>query len=333
MKINKPKDQKITNDSLLNITPIKDSVSNSKTNSIFKYKNDDEDSDLYSSKNDDKDYRDDSFTMSEEDIETKIQKKMETIKKTAQENKKELLSVNKYLRNSMQKKSTNKYSRPPLSNTGTINIQNNSTFNNNRNEESKNEGNQEKKIDEKNIKKIHSKTKKLELLKRRKKEYLELIEIQMKKRELEMKTIEEQINKQNMKYSKLYDGESVSNTNSIVSDLNPYIQIENGLELLKFIFKNNIAFKKLNFLEQLINYAKNKKEEKTTTNIPIRTSKKRKTQKLISKKGTMRDKEKKENEKEKEKDEQKEIEELEEFSYNEDGTIDVIPKVDGVNGI
>ena len=319
MKINKPKDQKITNDSLLNITPIKDITSNSKTNSIFKFRNDDEDSDLYSSKNDDKDYRDDSFTMSEEDIETKIQKKMENIKK-AQENKKELQSVNKFLRTSMQKKTTQKFARPPISNTGTTNNQNKTNnFNYNRNEESKNEANQDKKIDEKNIKKIQSKTKKLELLKRRKKEYLELIEIQMKKRELEMKTIEEQINKQNMKYSKLYDGENVSNTNSIVSDLNPNIQIENGFELLKFIFKNNLAFKKLIFLEQLINYAKNKKEEKPTTGpTPIRTSKKRKTQKLISKKGTTRDKEKKENEKEKEKEDQNEIEEIEEYSYNEE---------------
>ena len=105
----------------------------------------------------------------------------------------------------------------------------------------------------------------------------------MKKRELEMKTIEEQINKQNMKYSKLYDGESVSNTNSIVSELNPNIQIENGFELLKFIFKNNLAFKKLIFIEQLINYAKNKKEEKPTSRpTPIRGSKKRKKPSFLS---------------------------------------------------
>ena len=321
MKINKSKDQKFTNDSLLNITPIKDLTSNSKANSIFKFKNDEEESDLYSSKNDDdKDYRDDSFTMSEEDIETKINRKMENIKKATQENKKELESVNKFLRTSMQRKTTKKFNRSPISNTGIIiNQNNNNVFNSNKNEESKNEVNQEKKIDEKNIKKIQSKAKKLELLKRRKKEYLELIEIQMKKREFEMKTIEEQINKQNMKYSKLYDGESVSNTNSIVSDLNPNIQIENGFELLKFVFKNNLAFKKLNFLEQFINYAKNKKEEKNATGpVPVRTSKKRKTQKLISKKGTIRDKDKKEIEKEKEKEEQHEIEEIEEFSYNEE---------------
>ena len=284
MKINKPKEQKIINDSLLNITPIKDLTSNSKTNSIVKFKNDNEDSDLYSNKKDDKDYRDDSFTMSEEDIETKIQKKMESIKKTTQENKNELQSVNKFLRTSMQKKTTNKFIRPSISDIGIAsNQKNENTFKNKRNQESKLEGNQEKIIDEKNIKKIQSKTKKLELLKRRKKEYLELIEIQMKKRELEMKTIEEQINKQNMKYSKLYDGESVSNTNSIVSELNPNIQIENGFELLKFIFKYNLAFKKLIFIEQLINYAKNKKEEKPTSGpTPIRGSKKRKTQKLIS---------------------------------------------------
>ena len=321
MKINKSKDQKIINDSLLNITPIKEINQNSKTNSIFKFRNDEEDSELYSSKNDDKDFRDDTFTMSEEDIETKIQKKMEKIKNTVQENKKELESVNKFLRTSMQKKSTNKFSRPPISNMGTnINQNNTSTFNNNRNEESKNELSQVKKIDENNIKKIQSKAKKLELLKRRKKEYLELIEIQMKRRELEMKTIEEQINKQNMKYSKLYDGESVSNTNSIVSDLNPNIQIENGLELLKFIFKNNLSFKKLNFLELFINYSKNKKEEKPNAGpTPVRTSKKRRTQKMMSKKGTMREKDKKEIEKEKEKEKkEQEIEEIDEYSFNED---------------
>ena len=94
---------------------------------------------------------------------------------------------------------------------------------------------------------------------------------------------------------------------------------KNGFELLKFIFKNNIAFKKLYFFEQLINYAKNKKVEKPITSpAQVRTSKKRRTQKLISKKGTIRDKDKIEIEKEKEKEEQHEIEEIEEYSYNED---------------
>ena len=70
----------------------------------------------------------------------------------------------------------------------------------------------------------------------------------MKKRESEMKLLEEQINKQNEKYSKIYDGESVSNTESIASSLSPNAQIENGVALLDFIFKNNIAYKKLIFL-------------------------------------------------------------------------------------
>ena len=102
---------------------------------------------------------------------------------------------------------------------------------------------EEKKIEQKNLRKIKSKKKRLELLKQRQREYLDLVDQQKKKRESEMKALEEQIKKQNEKYSKLNDGESVSNTESIEGELNPKIKIENGFALLIFIFKNNLAFK------------------------------------------------------------------------------------------
>ena len=190
------------------------------------------------------------------------------------------------------------------------------TFNNenNKREETKDKTNEEKKLDEKNIKKIKSKTKKLELLKRRKKEYLDLIGLQVKRRELEMKNIEEKINKQNVKYSKLYDGESISNTESIISEINPNLQIENGFELLIFIFKNNLAFKKLYFIDKMVNFYKNKEVEVTYS---VRNEKKRRTQKLIAKKNSTREKDKKEIEKEQEK-EKAQIEEIEEYSLNEE---------------
>ena len=68
-----------------------------------------------------------------------------------------------------------------------------------------------------------------------------------------MKNLDEQLTKQNEKFSRLYEGESVSNTESILDDINPQTQIENGLAILSFVFKNNLAFKKLNFLE-IFNY-------------------------------------------------------------------------------
>jgi hypothetical protein len=204
-----------------------------------------------------------------------------------------------------------------LSNFG---LNNNSINNNAKNSIIKFEEEKDKKLDEKvyekYIRKIQSKTKKLELLKKQKKEYLDLIEFQKKKRETEMKNLDEQLTKQNEKFSRLYEGESVSNTESILDDINPQTQIENGLAILSFVFKNNLAFKKLNFLE-IFNYLYSKRVNFTSP-FPVRTEKKRKTQKLTVKKGTMREDKKKENEKENEKGEEN-IDEIEEYSMNEDG--------------
>ena len=304
MKINKPFDKRPSSDSISDITPIKDG-----TKSIFKFRREDDDSGLYSNK-------EDLLSLSSDDIETKINKLIDIKKKTNNgtkptvNSKKELNTVNKFLRTSIQKKTTKKFLSPIIP-TSVVNTFNNE---NNRREETKDKTNEEKKIDEKNIKKIKSKTKKLELLKRRKKEYLDLIGLQVKRRELEMKNIEEKINKQNVKYSKLYDGESISNTESIISEINPNLQIENGFELLIFIFKNNLAFKKLYFIDKLENFYKNKEVEVTH---PVRNEKKRRTQKLIAKKNTIREKDKKEIDKEQEK-EKAQIEEIEEYSLNEE---------------
>ena len=171
---------------------------------------------------------------------------------------------------------------------------------------------EEKQMEKKNLRKIQSKRKRLELMKQRQREYLELVDLQKKKRESEMKVLEEQINKQNEKYSKLYEGESVSNTESIEGELNPKIKIENGFALLVFIFKNNLAFKKLYFLEKF-QYLFSKKDEV----IPARPGRRRKTQRITKKRGTYHEEKKLEKEKEKEK--EMEEEEIEEYSLNDEG--------------
>ena len=304
-----------TNDNLSNISPIKEGPSHSNSKSIFKFGRDD---DLYSNNNDDEEDKDDLLSLSSEDIETKmnrlinIKKRNNNVRKSRKESKKEMESVNKFLRTSMQKKTT-KFLQSPI-NAANININKINEESKNRPEKKKEKNLEEKKMDENNIRKIQSKTKKLEFLKRKKKEYLDLIETQMKRRELEMKALEEQINRQNEKYSKLYDGESVSNTESIAGEFNADSQIENGLELLAFVFKNHLAFNKLNFLEQLRYFAVKKEE----TNIPLRTEKKRRTQKLVVKKATNRELGKKDKENEKVKEAQEIADEIEEYSLNEE---------------
>jgi len=335
MKKNIGIDKKISQDNLSNISPIKESESKLNTKSNLKFQKD-EDSEIYSNKFDDKE---DLLSLSSEDIDAKmnrlinIKKQNNNLKNPKIESKKDIKTVNKFLRTSMQKKTTKKYLRSPISISSTVinNIINDNktnninTYSNNINDININNNNKiyeeekdkkvNEKINEKNIRRIQSKTKRLQLLKRHKREYLDLIELQKKKRESEMKMLEEQINKQNEKYSRLYEGESVSNTESIVGDLSPNTQIENGFAILSFVFKNNLAFKKLNFLENF-NYLYSKTPE-TPKPVPVRTEKKRKTQKLIVKKGTIREEKKKENEN-KEKEEEH-IDEIEEYSFNEEG--------------
>jgi hypothetical protein len=65
-----------------------------------------------------------------------------------------------------------------------------------------------------------------------------------------MKELEEQIKKQNDKFSKLTEGESISNTESNYEDYKTKTY-ENGFELLNFTFENNILLKKNIFMKNL----------------------------------------------------------------------------------
>ena len=320
MKKNNQGQQKTNNYNISNISPIKVGNPNLNSKSRSKAKKGDI-IDSFSSKDQDKE---ELLSFSSEDIETKmnklldIKKKGGDIKNTKTDKKKELDSANKLLKKTFQKKPTKNYSKQVSSNL----IQSSSKANeakvaeeekDKKAEEKKHINNFPKKIDEKNLRKVKLKKKKLELLKQRQKEYLDLINSQKKKREYQMKILDEQINKQNEKYSKLYDGKSVSNTESIDEDLNPQTRIENGFALLVFIFKNNLAFKKLHFLEKFV-YLYPKRVEANVEAGPVRSDKKKRTRHLTKKLNTHHGDKKKD----KEKEEEEQFEEIEEFSINEE---------------
>ena len=324
------KGQKNTNNyNISNISPIK--VGNENLNSKSRSNAKKEDiTDSFSNKDQDKE---ELLSFSSEDLETKmirlldIKKKGGDIKNIKTDKKKEPDSVNKLHKKTIQKKQTKNYSKQISSN----HIQNLNKVEPSINEviideeekdkkieEKKLTNNFPKKIDEKNLRKVKLKKKNLELLKQRQKEYLDLINSQKKKREYQMKILDEQINKQNEKYSKLYDGKSVSNTESIEEDLNPQTRIENGFALLVFIFKNNLAFKKLHFLENFL-YLYPKRIGDNNEAGPVRSDRKKRTRRLTKKLNTHHGDKKKDKDKEKEKEEeQQQFEEIEEFSINEE---------------
>jgi len=91
------------------------------------------------------------------------------------------------------------------------------------------------------------------------------------------------------------------------------IKIENGFALLAFIFKNNLAFKKINFLEKF-QYLFSKNQDF----VPGLSAKKRRTQRITKKRGTYHEEKKLEKEKEKEKENKLENDEIEEYSQNEE---------------
>ena len=149
-----------TNDNLSNISPIKEGPSHSNSKSIFKFGRDD---DLYSNNNDDEEDKDDLLSLSSEDIETKmnrlinIKKRNNNVRKSRKESKKEMESVNKFLRTSMQKKTT-KFLQSPI-NAANININKINEESKNRPEEKKEKNLEEKKMDENNIRKFNLKQK------------------------------------------------------------------------------------------------------------------------------------------------------------------------------
>ena len=324
------KGQKNTNNyNISEISPIK--VGNENLNSKSRANAKKEDiSDSFSNKDQDKE---ELLSFSSEDLETKMNRLLDTkkkggdIKNMKTDKKKEPDSVNRLHKKTIQKKQTKNYSKQISSNhIQNLNKVDPSTHNINeviiaeeekdkKVEEKKLKNNFPKKIDEKNLRKVKLKKKKLELLKQRQKEYLDLINSQKKKREYQVKILDEQINKQNEKYSKLYDGKSVSNTESIEEDLNPQTRIENGFALLVFIFKNNLAFKKLLFLEKFV-YLYPKRIGANNEAGPARSDRKKRTRRLTKKLNTHHGEKKKD--KEKEEEQQQQFEEIEEFSINEE---------------
>ena len=102
------------------------------------------------------------------------------------------------------------------------------------------------------LNKITLKRKKLELLKKKEENYLDIINIQSKLRKDNIKNLEKQLSKQKNKNDNLKKGIDVSETDSKVEyGLNPDMKIQNGLAFLYHLFENHIAFLKLDFLQNL----------------------------------------------------------------------------------
>ena len=80
---------------------------------------------------------------------------------------------------------------------------------------------------------------------------MKLVTIQRKRKEEEMKTIQEKIATQNKKLSKFQDGYTISETGSLVDELNSSYRFENGLAILRFVIKNNVAMKMLDFMNKV----------------------------------------------------------------------------------
>lgn len=96
----------------------------------------------------------------------------------------------------------------------------------------------------KNLAIIENKKKLLEEKKNYKKQYLSILENQLKENEEDIKRLENQIRNQQIKAGKIEEGLSVSMTESLSMSFNSSKKIENGLELLNYIVTSNIQMKK-----------------------------------------------------------------------------------------
>ena len=97
--------------------------------------------------------------------------------------------------------------------------------------------------------KIQSKKKRLELIRKKEEEYIKIVDLQTKRRQEEMRLIEDQLNIQNDKYKKYKEGLDVSGTNSEIEiDLNPEMKIENGLAFLSHFYKNHLIMLEYDFV-------------------------------------------------------------------------------------
>ena len=190
---------------------------------------------------------------SNEDIETKMNKMIEQIKKNRSNtiNIDNDININKIESSDIIQPKPKKDDKKDNIN-NPINSKNNLTLykkNNNISEE-------EKKY------RIAFKQKKLELLKKKEEDYINLINQQANKRQQEIKNIEKQIRKQIYKAETYKKGINISETDSqIESYLNPDMKIENGFAYISHLFKNHIILLKLEFFENFFDMKNNKNKK------------------------------------------------------------------------
>ena len=104
----------------------------------------------------------------------------------------------------------------------------------------------------KNLAIIENKKKLLEEKKNYKKQYLSILENQLKENEEDIKRLENQIRNQQIKAGKIEEGLSVSMTESLSMSFNSSKRIENGLELLNYFVTSNIQMKKIKIFNMFL---------------------------------------------------------------------------------
>ena len=110
--------------------------------------------------------------------------------------------------------------------------------------------------------KISFKKIKLEMLKKQEENNLNIINLQSKIKQEHIKNLENQLDKQNIKDENLKKGLDVSKTDSQIEyDLNSDMKIENGVAYLSYIFENHLIFLKLDFFQNLFELKSKKKKK------------------------------------------------------------------------
>ena len=112
-------------------------------------------------------------------------------------------------------------------------------------------------------KKIFSKKEKLEILKKKEENYLNQVNLQTKRRFEEMKIIDEQLDKQKLKFKKINEGLDVSITDSNISkSLDIALSIENGLDIMIDLYTHHIKLIKIKVINILKSLPKKRKIKK-----------------------------------------------------------------------
>jgi hypothetical protein len=110
--------------------------------------------------------------------------------------------------------------------------------------------------------KISFKKIKLEMLKKKEENNLNIINLQSKIKQEHIRNLENQLDKQNIKDENLKNGINVSKTDSQIEyDLNSDMKIENGVAYLSYIFENHIILLKLDFFQILFGLKSKKKKK------------------------------------------------------------------------